>query len=44
MTHASTQTRLSYGFAQSQGVILLPALKTVRSHAANIAMMPLSKP
>lgn len=25
MTHASTQTRLSYGFAQSQGVILLPA-------------------
>ena len=24
MTHASTQTRLSYGFAQSQGVILLP--------------------
>ena len=25
MTHASTRTRLSYGFAQSQGVILLPA-------------------
>ena len=25
MTHAITQTRLSYGFAQSQGVILLPA-------------------
>lgn len=24
MTNASTQTRLSYGFAQSQGVILLP--------------------